>query len=135
LPIGHIEIYIEEKVNTKLLGLQIDSHINWKNYIEQMNPKLSAPRYAVWWVVHISNINTTKSIYCIYFHSGIKYGILFWGNCTNSGKIFTLKRKIARITASEKPRTSCTSLFKQLDILPVLCQQCTFIISFIIINP
>jgi hypothetical protein len=33
--------YIEERVITKFLGLQIDNHLNWKNHIDQPIPKLS----------------------------------------------------------------------------------------------
>jgi hypothetical protein len=40
LHIGYKDKYIEEIINTKLLGLQIDNHLNWKNHIEQMIPKL-----------------------------------------------------------------------------------------------
>jgi len=39
LHIGYTENYVEETMNTKLLCLQIDNHINWKNCIEQMIPK------------------------------------------------------------------------------------------------
>jgi hypothetical protein len=46
---------------------------------------------------HISDINTLKSIWNAYFHSTIKYEINVWGNSTNSGKIFTLQKKIFRI--------------------------------------
>ena len=60
---GYKEKYIEESVNTTFLGLQIDNHINWKNHIEAMIPKSSAACYAITSVVHISNINTHKSIY------------------------------------------------------------------------
>jgi hypothetical protein len=88
-----------DKINTmkfipkdsKFLGVQIDNHINWKNHIEQMIPKLSAARYAVRSTVHISYVNTLKSIYCAYFHSVIKYRIILGGNSSNSGKIFTLQ--------------------------------------------
>jgi len=58
LHIGYKEKYIEETVNTKCLGLQIDNHIHWKNHTEQMIPKLSGAGYAVRSMVHISNINT-----------------------------------------------------------------------------
>jgi len=33
LRIGYKEKYIEETMNTKFLGVQIDNHINWKNHI------------------------------------------------------------------------------------------------------
>jgi hypothetical protein len=32
--------YIEESVNTKFLGLQIDNHISWSNHIDKLIPKL-----------------------------------------------------------------------------------------------
>ena len=60
-------------VNTKVVGLQIHSHLNWKNYTEQMIPKLSGTCYAIRLMLRISSINTFKSIYCAYFHSIIKY--------------------------------------------------------------
>ena len=63
-----------------------------------------------------------QSIYYACFHSIIQYGIIFWGNSTNSVKIFTLQKKIFRIMVDAQPRTSCISLFKQLEILPVPCQ-------------
>jgi hypothetical protein len=38
---------IEETINTKFLGLQIDNHLTWKNHFDQMVPKLSGACYAV----------------------------------------------------------------------------------------
>jgi hypothetical protein len=69
LHIDYKEKYIEEMVSTKFLGVQIDNHLNWKNHIEQMIPKLSGSCYAIRSVVHVSNINILKSIYYVYFHS------------------------------------------------------------------
>jgi hypothetical protein len=58
---------MEEKVNTKFLGLQIYNYINWKNHTEEMIPTLSDACYTVRLMVHISNINTLKSIFCVYY--------------------------------------------------------------------
>jgi hypothetical protein len=63
LNIGYNDKYIEEAVNTKFLGLQIDNHLNWRNHFDQLVPKLSAADYAVRSVFHISNIDTLQSIY------------------------------------------------------------------------
>jgi len=49
------------------------------------------------------------------FHYTIKYGTIFGSKSFHSGKIFTLKKKIIRIMAVAQPRTSCRSLFKQLE--------------------
>ena len=61
LQIGYKKNYIEEAENT-FLGLQIDNHINWKNHIEEMIPKLSKACYTIRLMVHICNTNTLKSI-------------------------------------------------------------------------
>ena len=134
LHIGYKEKNIEETLNTKFLGLQIDNHIYWKNHTEEMIPKLSAACYAIRSMVHISNMNTLISVYDAYFHYSIKYGRIFWSNSHNSGNIFTLQKQITRITAGAEHRTSCRSLFKQLEILPVPCQHTPSLMSFIINN-
>ena len=54
-------------MNTKFLGLQIDNYINWKNHTEEIIPMLSGACYTVRSMVHISNINTLKSICCVYY--------------------------------------------------------------------
>jgi hypothetical protein len=41
LNIGFNDKYIEEAVNTKFLGLQIDKHLSWENHTDQLVPKLS----------------------------------------------------------------------------------------------
>jgi len=65
-------------VNTEFLSLRIETHVNWKKHIEQMIPELPGACYTIRSVVHISNINTLKLIYCVYFHSVTKCGIIFW---------------------------------------------------------
>jgi hypothetical protein len=90
---GHKEKYIEETTNKKFLGLQIDNHIKCENHVKEMIPKLSAACHAVRSIVHISIINTLKSIYYAYFHSITKCGIIFCGNSSNSGKIFSVQKK------------------------------------------
>jgi hypothetical protein len=89
LSIGYNDKYIEESVQTKFLGLQIDNHLNWKNRIDQLIPKLSGACYAVRSLLHVSTTDTLKSIYFAYFHSLMKYGIIFWGNSSDSKKVFT----------------------------------------------
>ena len=84
-----------------------------------MIPKFSGVCYAVRWMVHTSNINTLKSIYYAYFHSIIKCGIIFWANSSNSGKIFTLQKKIIIIMADAQPRTLCRTIRDSAYSMPV----------------
>jgi hypothetical protein len=57
---------------------------------------------------------TLKLVYFAYFHSIMSYGIIFWGNSTDSKKLFYIQKKIIRITAGTKRRASCRELFKNL---------------------
>jgi len=59
---------------------------------------------------------------------------MFWGNSSNSGKTCTLQEKIFRLKASTQPSNSCRSLFKQLEILCVSCQDIRSLMNFIITN-
>ena len=77
LYIGYKGDNTERMVNTKPLGLQTDNHIYWKNHIEQMVPKSTAASYAIRLNISISNMNIVNSIYCAYFRSIVKYGLIF----------------------------------------------------------
>ena len=94
LTISYEDKHIEEALSLKFLGMQLDNHLNWKDHIDQVLPKLSAACYAVRQMHHICDENTLKSIYFAYFHSIIKYGIIFWGNSSNSKKLFTLQKEV-----------------------------------------
>jgi hypothetical protein len=75
-----------------------------------------------------------KSIYFAHFHSIASYEIIFWGNSSNSKKIFTLQKRIIRIMVGAHPRTSCRRLFKKLEILTVPSQYIYSLMSFFIGN-
>jgi hypothetical protein len=86
-------------------------------------------------VLHISNTDTLKSIYFAYFHSLIKYEIIWGGgNSSDSKKIFTLQKKIVRTMMGVKSLNSCRELFKRLQILSLPCEYIFSLINFIINN-
>jgi hypothetical protein len=60
----------------EIFCLQIDNHINWKNHIEEMIPKISGACYVVRLMIYISNINTLKLTDYACSHSVTKYGII-----------------------------------------------------------
>jgi hypothetical protein len=69
------------------------------NHIEEMISKSSAACYVIRLMVHISNINSEINLLCIlsfYYNIWKHFG---GGNSSNSGKIFTLQKKIVRIMA------------------------------------
>jgi hypothetical protein len=130
---GNLHSYRQENF-AKFLGLQIDNHSNWENHIDQFVPELSGACYAVRSMSHISNTDILKSIYFAYFHSLMKYGIILGGNLSDSKKIFTLQKKIVRITVGVKPRNSFRALFKRSQFLLLPCEYVFSLINFIINN-
>jgi hypothetical protein len=89
--------HFKSTINTTFLGLQVDNHLIWKNHIDQMVPKLSGTCYAVRSMNHISNIDILKSIYFAYFHSIIKYGIIFGGIPPTVRRYSPYKRKSSEL--------------------------------------
>jgi hypothetical protein len=62
----------------------------------------------------------------------MKYGIIFWGNSSDSKKVFTLQKKI--IMMGIQLQHSCRGLFKRLQILPRPCEFIFSLLNFIINN-
>jgi len=69
---------IEEAVNLNFLGIQINSHLTWRNHIEQIIPKPRVACYMVRQMYRVCNNDTLGSIYFLYFHSIESYGIILW---------------------------------------------------------
>jgi hypothetical protein len=129
----HNNTTISEVPTTKFLGVQIDNHLNWKYHIDQILPKLSTTGFVIRRLFYILNLKTLRMAYFSYFHSIIRYGIIFWGNATNSCMVFRLQKKV-RIMPSAEPRAPCRGLFKKLEILPVPCQYTLSLMLFVIDN-
>jgi hypothetical protein len=68
----------------KFLGLQIYNHRYWTVHIDKLISKLSRLCYAVRSVFNISNTDTIKSVCFVYFRTIMKYGIIVWGNSSNT---------------------------------------------------
>jgi hypothetical protein len=97
-------------------------------------PKLSGACYAVRSLLHVSKADMLKSIYFAYFHSLMKYGIIFWSHSSDSKKVFTLQKKFVTIIVGVKNQYSCSELFKRLQLLPLPCVHIFSLLNFIINN-
>jgi hypothetical protein len=90
LDIYYKDNVIDEVKSTKLLGIDIDNHINWKNHVEQFLPKLSAACFSIRDLIHTLKLDILCMIYCAYSHSVLQYGIIFSGNSTHVHQVFKL---------------------------------------------
>jgi hypothetical protein len=93
---------IKEVTNIKFLGLELDNNINFKHHVAKILPKLSRACYAVRSTYPFSSINTLKMIYFAYFHLIINYGVVFWGNSTESKKVCLAQKEIIRIMTQNR---------------------------------
>ena len=78
--------------------------------------------------------NTLKVIHYSYFHSIMTYGLIFWGNSSDSIKTFRLQKKIITIMMGCRSRDSCRKLFPNLEILPLPSQYILSLLLFMIRN-
>jgi hypothetical protein len=82
---------------TKFLGLQIDKSLDWKIHVGYILPKLSTAIFAIRTLSYFRSKQILWMVYISYFHSILKYGIILWGNSTNSVRVFKLQKKVIRI--------------------------------------
>jgi hypothetical protein len=73
-------------------------------------------------------------IYFAYFHSIMKYGLIFWGSHSDSNRVFRLQKKVIRIMTGSKSRVLCKPLFKALEILTLPSQYILSLMTFMIYN-
>jgi hypothetical protein len=125
---------IKEVTNIKFLGLKLDNNINWKHHVAKILPKLSRACYSVRSMYPFSSINTLKMIYFAYFHSIINYGIIFWGNSTESKKGFLAQKEIIRIMTGSRPKTLFKPLFQSLEIVTLHSQYILSLMKFLLQN-
>jgi len=74
------------------------------------------------------------SIYYSYFHSVLKYGVMFWGSSAICGDIFKVQKRAIRIITNKCRRESCRLLFNQLIILTLFSQYIVSVLVFMTRN-
>lgn len=123
-PIETNFFYNNDKIETvsscSLLGVEIDSEVNWKVHINKMTGKISRFAYALYQLKRCTNIKTAVTAYYAYAHSWLSYGIILWGNSSQVNELFVLQKKCIRILANINNRDSCRSHFRRLNILTLV---------------
>ena len=108
--------------NIKLLGLQIDSVLNWKSHIDSMGNTLSSK---VGLLHRLSRFVPQKLLIIIYttlVQSVIHYALTLWGSChkTYLKTLQRIQNRCARIcTNNFDNKTSSSSLLKQLTWMDI----------------
>jgi hypothetical protein len=84
---------LQDETNFRFLGLELDKFMNWKTHVKLMLHILGNSCLAIRNMKYCSNIVTIRKMYNAYFHSIMKYGIIFWGNLPDAKKSFPFTNK------------------------------------------
>jgi hypothetical protein len=96
----------------KLLGIKIDSNLNWKNQIDQVCSKISSKIYLLSKIKKYLNLESRQLFYSGYILPLIDYCCVVWGNCSNEGlnrihcKVHNIKLQFFTCNISERVRIS-----------------------------
>lgn len=102
--------------STKFLGITIDCNLNWKEHATNITSKLNRFSYALYLLTKVADVKTVVTSYHAYVASTLRYGIIFWGNCSYGEDVFRAQKKCIRSICRLKTTDSCKPYFKYLKI-------------------
>jgi hypothetical protein len=124
-------ISIEEIENISFLGIIIDPHLTWKPHIQKINNKISSQCYALSILAETCSQKAVITAYYANIYSLLTYGVIYWGNSTDTQSTFVLQKKCLRIIFRMNNRQSLRNIFKDRGFLTLPCiyiyQLCNFV--------
>ena len=104
----------------KYLGVIFDRKLNWKAHIDYICGKISRTVGCLAKLRHSVDIETMREVYHALIHSYVRYGIIAWGNSSDSGiqPLSSLLNKAIRImTFAPFGPLDLKPIYKELEIL------------------
>ena len=104
----------------KYLGVVIDKNLNWKSHVDYISTKISKACGVLSKLRHFMSSKILVEIYHALVHSYLRYGIITWGNASDTTlkPIQTLINRVIRIiTFAPFGRIELEPLYKELQIL------------------
>lgn len=111
------DLKIKEVTEFTLLGLTVDTHLDWKKHIDRIKSKVSSFIYALYILKSNTNTECALSAYHAYTQSWLRYGIILWGHSTDAHNIFIAQKKCVRILVNILQTQTCKPHFINLQIL------------------
>ena len=105
--------------DTKFLGLTVDSSLKWKQHTNSLCKKLSSALFALRTLRGKIDFTILLQVYHAVFESHLNYGIIFWGNSSNSNilRVLKMQKKAIRLLDGLKARDTCRESFMKLGLL------------------
>ena len=105
----------------KLLGVKIDSNLNWLHQVNQVCSKIASRIYLLSNIKKYLNVESRKLFYSGYILPLIDYCIIIWGSCSTEclNRIVKLQKRAARLILDTDFLAPSAPLFKKLGWLTV----------------
>lgn len=104
----------------KLLGITLDSRLNWEAHIDIICVRLSRILYLLRRLSADLTNHYLRQVYYAFFHPILSYGIRLWGHSSNVQKILLLQKRAIRIVSGAGWLDHCRPLFVENKILTVI---------------
>ena len=79
LKISINDVALEQKQNTKYLGIIMDSNLNWKNHVHQISAKVSKRIGILSKLRYYLDRTILKQLYYAFLYPYLTYGLVVWG--------------------------------------------------------
>lgn len=112
-------VLIECRPETKFLGVIIDSELSFGSHVVSLSRRVSSGCFAVRITAIELGTSLSRSVYFALIESRLRYGICFWGFCSQSlfNSVFILQKRALRYICGANNRDHCRPLFKREKIL------------------
>lgn len=100
--------------SVKFLGILIDENLTWKDHLTHINKKISRALFSIKQVKNILPKQCLRTLYYSLIHSHLSYGILAWGNATQSALRQTslLQKRAIRLINNANYNSHTDPLFR-----------------------
>lgn len=97
--------------SVKLLGMDLDSKLNWKNHITSVCSRLSRIIFLLRNLRECVPVTYVRTAYIAFFQSTVLYGLKLWGCAPGVDAILLLQKKAIRIVSGAGYFDHCKPIF------------------------
>ena len=114
IKIGHDQI--QNSNQEKLLGVIVDSSLNWSSHVEATLKKCNSMLYLLGRIKTFLNLSTRKLYFNAYILPHLDYCCTIWGNCNDNliDKLIKFQKRAARLILDKPMDTPSDELFQTL---------------------
>lgn len=110
----------QNKCSVKLLGIVLDSKLDWSIHINNLCAKISRVSYLFWKLRGVVSLEYLRMAYFGLFQSHISYGLILWGHSPMVKSILLIQKKVIRTISGAGPFDHCRPLFIKSRILTII---------------